>query len=490
MGRFGRFSNRWGGAVAGAVAGAFAVDKIVDFGRAMFDLGQDVQVWGIKVDTVFGAQADSVNRWADSVNEAMGLSSERVAGLAANMGDLLVPLGATRKQAADMSQTLVGAAPALAAWSGGLYDAAEVSDIFAKALLGEREQLKSLGISINQAEVDTRALIEAQKDGREEITGMDRAVATQALILEKSTDAQEAWNNGSLDGIKNLNRLKAAWEELKTTVATWLTPKVATGIEELLKLFEPGGTPIFAQGDEFGSLELEGFTEPGAGYAAGQAVLDWWDENASTIEGYFVQFGEWAVEGFEVASEGGDRMVEDFEEIKDVVKELGDWFETELAPALEDFAEVYAPGVEGAVNGVASAFRAAYRAAREFANFVDGISLPFGLGGSPNNTPTVNNPGKGGGRSGGGSAGTGWASGGYVTSPTLGWVAEGGQNEFVFNASQMRGLAAEGISLGRPESTTPTIIVHNHIAGSILAEEDLIEATVAGIRSNRLLLDA
>ena len=43
----------------------------------------------------------------------------------------------------------------LRAWSGGQTSAAEVSDILAKAMLGETDGLKQLGISISQDEVNT-----------------------------------------------------------------------------------------------------------------------------------------------------------------------------------------------------------------------------------------------------------------------------------------------------------------------------------------------
>ena len=60
-------------------------------------------------------------------------------------------------------------------------------------MLGEREQLKSLGISITEADVKQRLL----KMGMEDLTGVQlqqaKATATQQLIFEKSTDAQAAF---------------------------------------------------------------------------------------------------------------------------------------------------------------------------------------------------------------------------------------------------------------------------------------------------------
>lgn len=212
-----------------------AVGAARDFGVELFQLGGQTDVWGKKADTVFGGQVGQIRKWADANNEALGISDERLVGMAASLGDLLVPLGFTRRQAAGMTKDTLGLAGALSAWTGGTRSAEEVSQILTKAMLGEREQLKELGISINQAEVDERALMIARKAGRKEITKQDEALATQQLIFEKSTDAQKAWNDGSLDTIKNQNKVRASIDEAKTALAARLLPivqKVTTWIAD------------------------------------------------------------------------------------------------------------------------------------------------------------------------------------------------------------------------------------------------------------------
>lgn len=210
--------------LATAIGGAFAVDTIVDFGTEMFGLASDLELTNRKISTVFGDQADDITDWADSVNESFGTSTTQVANLAAGVADLIKPMGATTEEAAAMSQEIVGLAPALAQWSAGQYDAAEVSEILASAMLGEREQLKGLGISISQAEVDQRALQIAQEDGRDAVTQMDEALATQQLIFEKSTDAQAGYTAGTETLSGQQANLQAKLTELKEFLATKLAP--------------------------------------------------------------------------------------------------------------------------------------------------------------------------------------------------------------------------------------------------------------------------
>ncbi len=227
--------------VMGAAAGGLAV--VV--GKQLFDVGEELTALDQKIGTVFsGDSLETVTGWADEVAARMGLTATQAAGLAANAGDLLKPMGFTADEAANMSTEIIGLAGALSEWSGGQRSVEETAEILSKALLGERDSLKSLGISINQAEVDQRALTIAQLEGRDAITAQDKALATQALILEKSTDAQEAFAAGGNKLTAAQNRLRAAFGELQERLARKLLPlfaKAADIVVELIQVFEDDG---------------------------------------------------------------------------------------------------------------------------------------------------------------------------------------------------------------------------------------------------------
>ena len=117
----------------------------------------------------------------------MGLTSRAAVGLATDMGDLLVPMGFTRDQAAGMSTDVIGLSGALSEWTGGTRSAAEVADILQKGMLGERDALKSLGISITEADVAAQLAA----DGNDKLTGsalaQAKAQATLTLYMAKTT---------------------------------------------------------------------------------------------------------------------------------------------------------------------------------------------------------------------------------------------------------------------------------------------------------------
>lgn len=221
------------GSAIGTVArvGATAVAGLglaaVTLGPQLYDAGVGMEALAQKSATVFGETLPQVEAWAEGVAGAMGLTTSEAVGAAAGLADLLKPMGFTAQQSADMSTEMLNLSGALSAWSGGTRSAAEVSDILSAAMLGERDSLQGLGIAISADEVATRAAAIARAEGRDEITAMDEALATQQLIIEKSTDAQAAWADGSMASVQAQNEQRAAMSRLREVIAGALFPALS-----------------------------------------------------------------------------------------------------------------------------------------------------------------------------------------------------------------------------------------------------------------------
>ena len=154
----------------------------------------------------------------------MGTTRQETLMLAAGFQDLLVPMGFSREEAARLTTETVGLSAALSEWSGGTKTAAEIASIFSKAMLGEREQMKTLGISITELDVKTKLLAR----GQEKLTGnalaQAKAIATQELIFEKSTDAQEAFRKGGDSLARTQQALIATISQMKEDLLVSLIP--------------------------------------------------------------------------------------------------------------------------------------------------------------------------------------------------------------------------------------------------------------------------
>ena len=123
-----------------------------------------------------------------------------------------------------MSTDIVGLAGALSEWSGGTRSAAEVSDILAKAMLGEKVALKSLGISISEADIQQKILGMSTEQLSTLTLEQQKAIATRDLILEKSVDAQNAYKDNT-DGLSVAQAaLSSSLGTLKEEIAIALIP--------------------------------------------------------------------------------------------------------------------------------------------------------------------------------------------------------------------------------------------------------------------------
>jgi hypothetical protein len=255
FGRFGRNANDAGGKAGGALSklgggllkfGKFAAIGLAGVGVGLvavapkiFGAAANLELLGKKSKTVFGSEIGNVEKWAKANANAMGLTSREATGLAAGFGDLLIPMGFTRKEAADMSTKVLGLSGALAEWSGGTRTAAEVSEILSAAMLGERDALKGLGISITEADVKARLL----KNGQDKLTGsalqQAQAIATQQLIMEKSTDAQAAFAKGGDSLARKMEVSKAKVKEMGQELLVTATPALKKIADLIAKFVLP-----------------------------------------------------------------------------------------------------------------------------------------------------------------------------------------------------------------------------------------------------------
>lgn len=228
------------GRFVGFAAAAFTADAIVGYGKELFKLGSEMEVLGKKAETVFGQALPLVTQQAKENATAMGLTVGAYVDAATAIGDLLIPMGFQREEAANISTELVNLSGALSEWTGGQFTAAEVSTKLSKAMLGEREELKALGISISEADVKQRLL----EKGLDKLTGtmlqQAKATATLELITEKSTDAQAAFADGAGTMVRRQAEMSAKISEVSEKLATILMPV----FERILSVMEAGADVI------------------------------------------------------------------------------------------------------------------------------------------------------------------------------------------------------------------------------------------------------
>lgn len=229
--------TRW----AGVAAAAFSVDAIVRYGRELQKLSVEMQQADRVAVTVFGDSLGYVDEQARKNAESAGLSERQYRDLAAATADLLVPMGFQREQAAAMSVDMQNLSGALSEWTSGQLTSEQASTILTKALLGEREELKQLGVSISEADVQAKIL----EMGMGKLTGkaaeQAEALATLQLVTEKSADATTLYAQNTDSAVRAQAQMNATIARIRENLVERLTPALdaAAGMAgSLLSSFE------------------------------------------------------------------------------------------------------------------------------------------------------------------------------------------------------------------------------------------------------------
>lgn len=184
-------------------------------GAEMLNLAKIIQGDAIRSTIVFGDSLGYVEEQAEELANKMGLTNREFVAAAAATADLLIPLDFNREKAADMSVELQSLAGALDEWTGGQLGAKEVSEILTKAMLGENEQLKQLGIAIKMDSLEFRNLVKEKINATGATKAQAQAMATLELIQKKSADAQSAYNMQGNKLLRTQKRLSVWTKNLK-----------------------------------------------------------------------------------------------------------------------------------------------------------------------------------------------------------------------------------------------------------------------------------
>jgi hypothetical protein len=207
---------------------AFGADAVIAYGREVMKAGVELTALERKARIVFAETLPSVTRAAEANATAMGLTAAQYTKAAAEVADLLIPMGFTRDASAQMSVQLTNLGGVLAEWGDGTRTAADTTEILRKALLGERDALEGLGIQITEEQVKT----ELQKKGYADLTGkaleQAKALVTLDMIMEKSTDAQTAYANGQDSLTRKSAEMSAKFAQIKEDLGRVLIPLFAS----------------------------------------------------------------------------------------------------------------------------------------------------------------------------------------------------------------------------------------------------------------------
>ena len=224
-----------------ALVAAFAVKKIIDFGRSAVQLGSDLTEVQNVVDVTFPRMSKQVDDFAKNAAQSFGLSETMAKKFTGTFGAMAKAFGFSEGAAYDMSTTLTGLAGDVASFYNLSQDEAytKLKSVFT----GETETLKDLGIVMTQNALDSYALangygkVTAKMSEAEKVALRYKFVQDQlALATGDFTRTSDQWANQVRLLQLNFDSLKATIGQGLINVLTPVIQVINTIIGKLMSL--------------------------------------------------------------------------------------------------------------------------------------------------------------------------------------------------------------------------------------------------------------
>ncbi len=193
-----------------------------------------------KFRAVFKEQADAAEDSADRIADAVGRSRFEIIDFMATLQDTFVPLGFSRKKAAELSETLTRLTLDLASFNNKADP--EVLRDLQSALVGNTETVRKYGIIITQASLGAELLRRGIANSVKDATEQEKVMGRLSLILSNTSDAQGDAIRTAAEFNNTIKRLLGTLKEATVELGTAFLPniaKVASRITDIVNKIKP-----------------------------------------------------------------------------------------------------------------------------------------------------------------------------------------------------------------------------------------------------------
>jgi hypothetical protein len=209
---------------------------IVGIGAAMVKAASDAEETATKFAVVFRDVEQGAQQAFQTLRDEYGLSTAASKELLGNTGDLLTGFGFSQQAALELSTEVNKLAVDLASFTNFSGGAKGASDALTKALLGERESVKSLGISILEEDVQKQVAINTTNGLTFASERQAKAYATLQIAQSQSKNAIGDYAR-TQDGLANQTRLlQQRLNDLSVSFGEIMVPAVNKIVGRLTEL--------------------------------------------------------------------------------------------------------------------------------------------------------------------------------------------------------------------------------------------------------------
>lgn len=202
------------------IGGAFAVGKLVQFGKECVALGSDLAEVQNVVDVTFTTMSDKVNEFAKNAMTTAGLSETMAKRYVGTFGAMSKSFGFSEQQAYDMSTALTQLTGDVASFYNISQDLAYIK--LKSVFTGETETLKDLGVVMTQSALDQYALANGYGKTTSAMTEQEKVALRLAFVQKQLSAASGDFIRTSDSWANQVRVMQLQLQSLKATVGQGL----------------------------------------------------------------------------------------------------------------------------------------------------------------------------------------------------------------------------------------------------------------------------
>ena len=216
-----------------ALAAAFAVKKIWDFGAACIQLGSDLSEVQNVVDVTFPQMSKQVDTFAKNAAFQFGLSETMAKKYTGTFGAMAKAFGFPEQAAYEMSTALTGLSGDVASFYNISQDEAytKLKSVFT----GETESLKDLGVVMTQSALDQYALANGYGKTTQAMSEAEKVGLRYKFVTDQLSIASGDFIRTSEGWANQVRILKLQFDSLKATIGQGLI-NVLTPVIKVINL--------------------------------------------------------------------------------------------------------------------------------------------------------------------------------------------------------------------------------------------------------------
>lgn len=202
------------------IGSAFAVGKLIQFGKECLELGSDLAEVQNVVDVTFTTMSDKVNEFAKNAMTSAGLSETMAKRYVGTFGAMSKSFGFSEAQAYDMSTALTQLTGDVASFYNISQELAYIK--LKSVFTGETETLKDLGVVLTQSALDQYALANGYGKTTSAMTEQEKVALRLAFVQKQLSAASGDFIRTSDSWANQVRVMQLQLRSLKATVGQGL----------------------------------------------------------------------------------------------------------------------------------------------------------------------------------------------------------------------------------------------------------------------------